>query len=341
MEKEISKGTQKFIWHMVSFIAVFIIALVILCRVLPEPNRTTSADPNSQVIISQTDENISTDFDSVKERVDRANNTTGKEIKSLYTGDGKSSMQKQLETRLFFNTIKNILICVLLAVVYTLIWNKDAPYSVCEGFVDENTELIPAWRIMMTQKKNNSMSVYQHFVNCCTALGVRDVEDFFDRMITLDYIIANEDRHFNNFGALRNAETLEWIGMAPIYDSGSSLGYDKLPGQIRIGREVGCKPFKNHHEEQIKLVRPFDWLDLSKLDHVDDIIREVLSQDTEETYVDENRIRAITDSEKSRLQNLRQIISEHDVGVAQTQTDMTTDDVKENIAENYSSNKKI
>ena len=226
-------------------------------------------------------------------------------------------------------------------VPYTLIWNKDAPYSVCEDFVDENTELIPAWRIMMTQKKNNSTSVYQHFVNCCTALGIKDVEDFLNRMITLDYIIANEDRHFNNFGALRNAETLEWIGMAPIYDSGSSLGYDKLPGQIRIGREVGCKPFKNHHEEQIKLVRSFDWLDLSKLDHVDDIIGEVLSQDTEETYVDENRIRAITDSVKSRLQNLRQIISEHDVRLAQTQTDTTADDVKENIAENYSSNKKI
>lgn len=226
-------------------------------------------------------------------------------------------------------------------VPYTLIWNKDAPYSVCEDFVDENTELIPAWRIMMTQKKNNSTSVYQHFVNCCTALGIKDVEDFLDRMITLDYIIANEDRHFNNFGALRNAETLEWIGMAPIYDSGSSLGYDKLPGQIRIGREVGCKPFKNHHEEQIKLVRSFDWLDLSKLDHVDDIIREVLSQDTEETYVDENRIRAITDSVKSRLQNLGQIVCEHDVRLAQTQTDTTADDVKENIAENYSSNKKI
>lgn len=34
----------------------------------------------------------------------------------------------------------------------------------------------------------------------------------------------NKDRHFNNFGVLRNTETLEWLGMAPIYDSGSSYG---------------------------------------------------------------------------------------------------------------------
>ena len=140
MQKEISKGTQKFIWHMVSFVAVFIIALVILCRVLPEPNRTASADPNSQVSTSQTDENISTDFDSVKERVDRANNTTGKEIKSLYTGDGKSSMQKQLETRLFFNTIKNILICVLLAVVIIVLLKKGFSLKKIKKILDEDDE---------------------------------------------------------------------------------------------------------------------------------------------------------------------------------------------------------
>ena len=72
-----------------------------------------------------------------------------------------------------------------------------------------------------------------------------------------DYIIANEDRHFNNFGVIRNAETLEWLGFAPIYDSGSSLGYDKMPAQMRSEKEVVCKPFKNHHAEQIKLVTVF------------------------------------------------------------------------------------
>ncbi len=48
-------------------------------------------------------------------------------------------------------------------------------------------------------------------------------------MIVLDYIIANEDRHLNNFGLLRNAETLEWYGFAPIYDSGSSSATIRSP----------------------------------------------------------------------------------------------------------------
>ena len=142
MEKEISKGTQKFIWHMVSFVAVFIIALVVLCRFLPEPNRTATTDPNLQVSTSQTD-STSTDFDSVKERVDRANNTTGKEVKSLYTGEGKSSMQKQLETRLFFNTVKNILICVLLAVVIIALLKKGFSLKKILDEDDEPTDSTP------------------------------------------------------------------------------------------------------------------------------------------------------------------------------------------------------
>ena len=124
MKREISKGTQKFIWHLVAFGAVFVLALVIICRVLPEPNRTSTVDQSSLITASQTEENLSTDFDSVKERVDQANNTTGKEVKSLYSGEGKSTMQKQLEIRLFFNTLKSILICVLLVVVVVVLIKK-------------------------------------------------------------------------------------------------------------------------------------------------------------------------------------------------------------------------
>ena len=88
----------------------------------------------------------------------------------------------------------------------------------------------------------------------------------------LDYLIANEDRHLNNVGILRNEETLEWIGMAPIYDSGSSLGYDKIPDQMSSEWEVVCKHFKKHHAEQIKLVTSFDWIDFDRLSGVGELI---------------------------------------------------------------------
>ena len=70
-------------------------------------------------------------------------------------------------------------------------------------------------RIFQTRKKKNDVSVYQHYVNCCLELGV-NVVPALDQMIVIDYIIANEDRHLNNFGLLRNAETLQWLGASPI-----------------------------------------------------------------------------------------------------------------------------
>lgn len=240
-------------------------------------------------------------------------------------------------------------------VPYTVTWSEGVPYSVCEDFVTENTELIPAWRILKTQRKDNSTSVYQHFINCCEALGIQGAVPFLDRMIALDYIIANEDRHLNNFGAVRNAETLEWLGFAPIYDSGSSLGYDKMPAQMRSEKEVVCKPFKNHHEEQLKLVSDFRWIDFNSLTDVETFITDVLSMDGAEDYMEGNRIRTITRMVRRRIEQLSQQaagraaarsfsmqdnvkISMQDEAETSTQDDVETstyDDVEGDIAADY------
>lgn len=220
---------------------------------------------------------------------------------------------------------------------YTLTWSKDAPYSVCEDFIDGDTELVPAWRIIQTQKKDNSTSVYTHFVNCCDSLGIHDAVPFLDRMITLDYIIANEDRHLNNFGVLRNAETLEWQGFAPIYDSGSSLGYDKVTAQIISGRDIDCKPFKKHHEEQIKLVSSFDWVDFTSLSDVHELICQTLTSSEAQEYMDESRVRAIASAADKRIRQLQQLA----MAYTPVQDISVLDDVEENIAEDYSPKMKL
>ena len=213
---------------------------------------------------------------------------------------------------------------------YTLIWNKGAPYSICEDFVDENTELVPAWRIIQTKKQPNNVSIYEHFINCAKALGIPDVVEFLDRMIVLDYLILNEDRHLNNFGALRNAETLEWLGMAPIYDSGSSLGYDKTIPLMKDRDEIVCKPFKRHHDEQLKLVSSFDWIDFAALADIREIITDVLSDERAADYMDAKRTSVICDLAEQRVQNLEKIAKS-----AVRHTITADDDVKENIAADY------
>ncbi|MGN0494416.1 MAG: HipA domain-containing protein [Acutalibacteraceae bacterium] len=216
-------------------------------------------------------------------------------------------------------------------VPYTVIWNKNAPYSVCEDFVNKDTELVPAWRVLKYKKRDNNTSWYCHFVNCCKALGIKDVIPFLDRMIITDYIIANEDRHLNNFGAIRNAETLEWIGMAPIYDSGSSLGYDKMPVQMRTENDVRCKPFKNHHTEQLKLVTSFDRINFNALSGISEYITELLSCEGAADYIDESRIRAIAAGVERRINNLNLLAVTHTPEFQ----DSMDDDVEEDIAEDY------
>lgn len=215
---------------------------------------------------------------------------------------------------------------------YTLIWNDGRPYSVCEDFVSPNTELVSAWRIMRTMRKDNSTSVYQHFINCCQALGVGDIVPALDRMIVLDYLIANEDRHLNNFGLLRNPETLEWLGMAPIFDSGSSLGYDRTAPRIGVERDIVCKPFKKHHAEQLKLVSSFDWVDPDALADIGTLIWGALTDDRARELVGGDRIEAIASAAEKRTHILREL------AMAQQPSGLVSDaegDVEEDIAADY------
>ena len=105
----------------------------------------------------------------------------------------------------------------------------------------------------------------------------------------------------------------------------------KMPGQMRSEKDVICKPFKNHHAEQLKLVTDFDWIDFDRLSDVDELISSVLSCEEAADYIDEGRIHAITESVQRRIGHLQEL--------AMTQTprqlDTTEDDVREEVAADY------
>lgn len=195
------------------------------------------------------------------------------------------------------------------------------PYSVCEDFITEKTELISAWYIMQTEKRKNNVSVYQHYLNCCKNLGITGIREALDRMIAVDYLIANEDRHQNNFGVVRNAETLEYLGAAPIYDSGSCLWFD-MPTAMIGKMPLVCKPFKTKHDEQIKLVSSFDWLDFSSLKGIDEEFRELVRGSM---FIDQARCDAICRGISFRLKKLEEYVN--------SQTRLYSVDTGEDVAE--------
>ncbi len=160
---------------------------------------------------------------------------------------------------------------------YTLAMDGDLPYSLCENFIKPDIELIPAWRILHSQKQPSNRSLLDHFLICCETLGIPGVMGALNRMLTVDYIIANEDRHWNNFGCVRNADTLEWLGLAPVFDSGTSLWYNR-PG---VGTRVESKPFRKSHDEQIKLVNDLSWYSADALNGLGDEIIDIFSKSGE------------------------------------------------------------
>ena len=87
--------------------------------------------------------------------------------------------------------------------------------SKCRLFTDIDTSFVPISRLIKDRTLKNALDYYK-------GLG----KDFYDdlcSMLVFDAVIYNEDRHFGNFGVLRDNHTGEIIKPAPIFDNGLSL----------------------------------------------------------------------------------------------------------------------
>lgn len=192
-------------------------------------------------------------------------------------------------------------------VEYRILWEEGSPYSICENFIDTNTELVNAVSIHRSMKKSNQLSSYEHFIKACDKLQIPGMKEYIDYMLVFDYLMANTDRHFGNFGAIRNMETLEWLGPAPIFDSGTSLWHDKLTRTIHPMKEIETKPFYSKGSRQIELVSDFDWIPFEALQHIEDDIWEIFVP-TE--FMDEERIEMLAKAVSSRVKGLQKIALE-------------------------------
>ena len=84
---------------------------------------------------------------------------------------------------------------------------------------------MPAWQLLHTRAKPNHISLYQHYLKRCEALGIPGAEQAVARQIVVDCLLVNEDRHLSNFGAVRRTDALEYTEPAPLFDIGSSLWF--------------------------------------------------------------------------------------------------------------------
>lgn len=152
-------------------------------------------------------------------------------------------------------------------VTYTLDIYKDMVVSKCPCFINKDTELVTCYQIEKGIIRHNSVEDYEDYIKILENHNIKDARIKMEDMYILDFLIMNEDKHLNNFGIIRDVNTLEWVDVAPIFDNGQSLNIDyydeeelHIFGEGRLFYEV--KPF----DDIIKIVKDIKRLDLTKLD---------------------------------------------------------------------------
>jgi hypothetical protein len=94
--------------------------------------------------------------------------------------------------------------------------------SKCRLFTDIDTAFIPIGRIVKT---GGIAAVIRHY----DGLGEKFAAAIRD-MLVFDALVYNEDRHFGNFGLLRDNHTGQITAPAPVFDNGLSLFSLAMPG---------------------------------------------------------------------------------------------------------------
>ena len=187
-------------------------------------------------------------------------------------------------------------------VEYEVIFDNDKAISKCKNFITKDTELVPAWKINEYYSTLEGKDKYTHYIRCLNNLGISNAQTLTDKMIICDYIMANKDRHFNNFGTIRNVNTLKYTSIAPIFDNGCSLWYDE--NDMYIGEFFLTKPFEDYEENQLSLVKNLDWLDISKLEDFPDEVEAILSLDK---LLSKERINKIVNQVKLRIEHIKKL----------------------------------
>lgn len=95
--------------------------------------------------------------------------------------------------------------------------------SKCADFIHDDEEMITANDILSAYKKPNGINSYEFFISMLEHKGIKNARKDLESMFLLDCILMNEDRHVRNFGVIRNVESLRWLKVAPIFDTGFSM----------------------------------------------------------------------------------------------------------------------
>ena len=180
--------------------------------------------------------------------------------------------------------------------------NVEGLGCMCYDFCSEDVECISAWELLQTIKIKQNESYYYPLKKVCLKLGMSEEKfsDFIDYQIMTDYLITNTDRHMNNIAIVRNPDTLQVLGFAPIYDSGNSMfyniPYEKL-SQVRLD-DIRTHSFIEKEIKLLQYVRNRSLVDIDKAE----MVFSIYEKDVLERHI---RIPKLKELYERKLEKLR------------------------------------
>lgn len=144
-------------------------------------------------------------------------------------------------------------------VPYAVEVHNGEPWSVCNCFTDGTHEYIPAANLLYGDPPLYGPDALGAFRKFGAAHEIAGFDEALDKMMALDALLDNNDRHLGNFGVIRNVETLRFERAVPLFDCGSSLW-------ARAQDRPSFAPFAESTNRQVALIGSLDWLDIRALD---------------------------------------------------------------------------
>lgn len=160
--------------------------------------------------------------------------------------------------------------------------------SECATFINEDTELIPAYQLVKHSK--NTEDEYNDYIKLLENNGIENVKDKVNKMLLLDVIMANCDRHLNNYGVIRDVNTLKWLDVAPIYDTGRSLA-TSYPTINSYDESIILFTYKCKRSDAFKFIKNITLTkeQKSKLKDIPKIYENKLLEYLKHTNIEDNR----------------------------------------------------
>lgn len=188
-------------------------------------------------------------------------------------------------------------------VPYELAEHDGRTVSACPNFLSSEEEYIPAYYVDLLLEPNAHQNDYEHYLACCKKLGVENAQLALWKTIVCDDILANPDRHWRNFGIVRNVETLT-CRPAPVFDSGEGLWCNTSLADLKRG-EFGftSKQFFPGPAQQLLLVEDLTWFEAEALDGFVDEAMDILSANE----MLEERLPSVRRSLERRVERMRDL----------------------------------